>query len=77
MALVRFFAAAAEAAGAPERDSDAATIGELKAALTAQHPRLGELWGCCSVLVDGTRAGDDAALPAAATVDVLPPFAGG
>jgi Molybdopterin converting factor, small subunit len=31
----------------------------------------------CAVLVDGARLADDDLVPADATVDVLPPFAGG
>lgn len=77
MALVRFFAAAADAAGVAEQPVHARTLGELRASLTAEHSRLAPLLGCCAVLVDGVRADDDAVLPASATVDVLPPFAGG
>ncbi|MCV7193488.1 MoaD/ThiS family protein [Mycolicibacterium brumae] len=77
MALVRFFAAAAEAAGVAEQPVDAETLGELRATLSAEHAGLAPLLGCCAVLVDGARASDDTVLPATATVDVLPPFAGG
>ena len=78
MLLVRYFAGARAAAGVPEEKVEAATLGELVAALTADRPRLAGVVTACSFLVDGTSWRDrDAQLPAAATVDVLPPFAGG
>ncbi|MFI5913849.1 MoaD/ThiS family protein [Dactylosporangium sp. NPDC051541] len=78
MLLVRYFAGARAAAGVPEEKVEAATLGELVAALTADRPRLAGVVTACSFLVDGTSWRDrDARLPAAATVDVLPPFAGG
>lgn len=75
--MVRFFAAAAEAAGTNGQHTDAVTVAELKASLNAQHPRLGPVLAACSVLVDGICADDDAVVADSATVDVLPPFAGG
>ncbi|WP_432982475.1 MoaD/ThiS family protein [Dactylosporangium sp. CA-233914] len=76
--LVRYFAGARAAAGRPEEKVEAATLAELVAAVTAERPRLAGVLTACSFLVDGTAWRDrDAALPPAATVDVLPPFAGG
>lgn len=76
--LVRYFAGARAAAGVPEEKIDAATLGELVAAVTAGRPKLIPVLTACSFLVDGMSWRDrDAALPATATVDVLPPFAGG
>lgn len=77
MAQVRFFAAAEEAAGTAQRDVDAADLGALRAALSADHPALATILPKCSVLVDGSRVDDAEPLPASAVVDVLPPFAGG
>jgi molybdopterin converting factor small subunit len=74
---VRYFAAAADRAGADAEDRGETTLAALRAALTVQHPALGEILDRCAVLVDGTRADADRPLPAGATVDVLPPFAGG
>lgn len=82
MATVRYFAAAAEAAGrqteviAPGR---ATTVRELRAAMVREHgPELGRVLGRCSVLVSGVRAGrDDVVVGPDDVVDVLPPFAGG
>lgn len=77
MAEVRYFAAAAEAAGRESESLDAATVGELKALLVERY---GELMGRVvvsgSFLVDGIASRDDAR-PIGERVDVLPPFAGG
>ncbi|GAA1502469.1 MoaD/ThiS family protein [Dactylosporangium maewongense] len=76
--LVRYFAGARAAAGVPEEKVEAATLGELMAVLTHDRPRLASVLTACSFLVDGTSWRDrEAALPSTATVDVLPPFAGG
>jgi sulfur-carrier protein len=79
MVLVRYFAGARAAAGIPEEKVAAATLGELVGIVTATHgDRLGRVLAACSFLVDGLAARDRAtALPDGATVDVLPPFAGG
>jgi len=78
MVHVRFFAAAAEQAGGPEQHRDEQTLGALLTALAVEHPGLGAILPRCAILVDGSRSDDDAApLGADATVDVLPPFAGG
>jgi molybdopterin converting factor small subunit len=75
--LVRLFAAAEEAAGAPELRVDAADLAALRATLTTDHPALAAILPRCSVLVDGARTDDDQPLTDDAVVDVLPPFAGG
>ena len=78
MLLVRYFAGARAAAGVAEEKVEAATLSQLQAAITDGRPRLAAVLTACSFLVDGTSWRDrDAALPPAATVDVLPPFAGG
>lgn len=79
MATVRFFAAAAEAAATTEDLLDAATIGDLLAQLGARYgAEFARILARCSLLVNGTRAADDAVpLAGSDTVDVLPPFAGG
>ena len=76
--LVRYFAGARAAAGVPEEKVSASSLDELVTAVAAGRPRLAAVLPACSFLVDGTSWRDrDAALPATATVDVLPPFAGG
>ena len=74
---MRYFAAAAEAAGRDSELLDAATVGDLRADL---EERYGELMTRVlrsgSFLVDGVVSRDpERAL--GARVDVLPPFSGG
>ena len=79
MAGIRFFAAAAEAAGTESTTVDVSSVGDLRALLTERHgAEFARILSRCSLLVNGTRAADDA-VPLAGTdaVDVLPPFAGG
>ncbi|WP_235737233.1 MoaD/ThiS family protein [Nocardioides alcanivorans] len=81
---VRFWAAAKAAAGVGEEVvelSAEATLGDLSDDVRRRHgPDLDRVIGVCSVLVNGSQAGPDPAsvlLPADATVEYLPPFAGG
>lgn len=77
--LVRYYAAARAAADVTEESATAGTVGDLRAELTARHDaRFGTVLGACSLLLDGRVVRDDATeVPAGATVEVLPPFAGG
>ncbi|MDJ0376899.1 MoaD/ThiS family protein [Cryobacterium sp. PH31-L1] len=79
MATLRFFAGAAEAAQTETATLDASTIGELRVELGGRYgSEFVRVLGLCSLLVNGTRATDDAvALAPTDAVDVLPPFAGG
>ena len=77
---VRYFAAARAAAGVPEETLPAGrSLDDLAGELAVRHgPRLGTVLGMASFLVDGVAWHDrQAPLPPRATVDVLPPFAGG
>ncbi|WP_129658142.1 MoaD/ThiS family protein [Rothia halotolerans] len=77
---IRYFAGAAEAAGLEESTVEGPLgVAELREALISAHgPEFARVLGRCSLLADGVRLGtDDAQVPDAATVDVLPPFAGG
>jgi len=76
---VRYFAAARAAAGVAEERTESETLAVLVARLSEERgPGLAKVLGAASFLVDGLVWHDrDAALPADATVDVLPPFAGG
>lgn len=79
MATVRYFAAAAEAAGTDTEIVQATTVSELLDALRAGRGEdFAAVLARCAVLADGRRV-DDPAMPLAplARVDVLPPFAGG
>ncbi|KRE23036.1 MoaD/ThiS family protein [Agromyces sp. Soil535] len=78
---VRYFAAAAEAAGVEEEtlaSADAGmTVGELRDLLVDRYgPAMARAVANGSFLVDGVVRRDGAA-PLGASVDVLPPFAGG
>jgi sulfur-carrier protein len=77
---VRYFAGARAAVGGTSSETvDAATLDELTQLLTDRHgERLALVMKAASFLVDGLTCHDrKSPLPAGATVDVLPPFAGG
>jgi len=76
--LIRYFAAAAEAAGAEEETLDAPeTAGELRTMLIDRYgDAMERVLASGSFLLDGVVS-RDAATPIGARVDVLPPFAGG
>ncbi|SBT49619.1 MoaD/ThiS family protein [Micromonospora auratinigra] len=77
---VRYFAGARAAAGRPEETASAGrSLDELVDELVARHgERLAVVLKAASFLVDGVACHDRRTpLPAGATVDVLPPFAGG
>ncbi len=77
MAEVRYFAAAAEAAGRESEHLDATRVGALKAQLVERYGEpMARVLRAGSFLVDGVVSRDDAT-PIGAAVDVLPPFAGG
>jgi molybdopterin synthase sulfur carrier subunit len=80
--VVRYFAAARAAAGADEEKlqvGGAATVADLLGAIRAEHgDELSRVLDRCSFLLDEVAVRDLATpLTDAATVDVLPPFAGG
>lgn len=77
---VRYFAGARAAAGrAEERLAAGRTLDDVLEELVGRHgERLARVLGAASFLVDGVTCRDRRApLPAGATIDVLPPFAGG
>lgn len=77
---VRYYAAAAEAAGRTEEDvafAPDATVGDLKAHLVATYGgAMTRVLASASFLADARISRDDARA-LGTTVDVLPPFAGG
>ena len=78
--VVRFWAAAREAAGCAEESVLAGPLPVVLANAVELRPGLGPVLPVCSVLVDGRRVGreDPAAVVApGAVVELLPPFAGG
>jgi molybdopterin synthase sulfur carrier subunit len=77
---VRYFAGARAAANGNSSETVAAgTLDELTQLLADRHgERLGLVMKAASFLVDGLTCHDrQAALPSGATIDILPPFAGG
>ena len=76
---VRFFAGAAEAAGAESLSvAGVATVDALVDRLGEGNERLASVLNVSSLLADGARVSDrSASLDGVARVDVLPPFAGG
>ena len=79
MIEVRYFAGARTAAGTPAERIAATSVEDLTSVLTERHgERLAVVLKAASFLVDGLACHDrQAVLPVGATVDVLPPFAGG
>lgn len=76
MITIRLFAAAADAVGTKQLRCQADTVAEVIAQLSDAKTTT-QVISRCSFLVDGARATPDTALSSGATVDVLPPFAGG
>ncbi len=76
--LVRYFAAASEAAGRTEERLEAVpTVGELRTVLVARYGEpMARVLDSGSFLVDGVVSRDDSRA-LGSRVDVLPPFAGG
>ena len=78
MVSVRYFAAAAEAAGTREEVLEVAgTVGDLRLVLVQRYgDAMARVLASGSFLVDGVVSRDDTR-SLGETVDVLPPFAGG
>ncbi|MCZ2265047.1 MoaD/ThiS family protein [Isoptericola sp. QY 916] len=77
---LRYFAAARAALGRSEETlavPPGATVADVVARLAAASPAAGLVLARCSVLVDGRRAAPSDVVPAGASLDLLPPFAGG
>jgi molybdopterin converting factor small subunit len=77
---IRYFAGARAAAGRPEETAPAGrSLDDLTRELAERHgDRLSAVLRVASFLVNGVTCHDrQAPLPAGATIDVLPPFAGG
>jgi molybdopterin converting factor small subunit len=82
MTLLRYWAAAKQAAGVAEEELAAQTLAEaLASARAARNDRFAVVLERCSFLVDGDPVGgrDHSAvvLRPDSMIDVLPPFAGG
>lgn len=76
MITVRLFAAAADVVGTKQLSLEAGSVADVITHLS-DGKSTSDVISRCSFLVDGSRATPDTALNSGATVDVLPPFAGG
>lgn len=74
---MRYWAGAAAAAGMDSEQLGATTVGEAIDEAIARHPELAPVAAVCVCLLDGARADRDVPLTAGATLELLPPFAGG
>ncbi|NNH06021.1 MoaD/ThiS family protein [Cellulomonas fimi] len=74
---VRYFAAAAEAAGLDTEAVPAGPAAGVVSELVRRHPDLAGVLPRCALLADGVRVEDSDQVRPGATLDVLPPFAGG
>lgn len=78
--LVRYWAGARAAAGVTEEYvtlPEDATVADVVAVVVEQHPALRPVLEVASLLLDGRAARREEPVGPAATLEVLPPFAGG
>ena len=78
--LVRYWAGARAAAGIEQEYvplTGDATVADVVAQVSALHPDLERILAVSSLLVDGRAARPEESVGGAATLEVLPPFAGG
>lgn len=74
---VRLYAGVKEAAGAAAFEVDGATVAQVRDALAAACPAIADRLSFCRFALDDEFVGDDAAVPAGAAIDVIPPVSGG
>lgn len=77
---IRYFAAARAAVGVDSEQYEVQgheRVGDIFDRLAQAHPALRSVLPRCSVLLDSIAAPTTRTIGAAATLDVLPPFAGG
>lgn len=77
---VRYWAAARAAAGVESQTISVAvptTVGAVVEAAVAAHPALERVARVATFLLDGRSVGRDAPVAPGASLEVLPPFAGG
>lgn len=76
---VLYFAGAREAAGLAREalDLPAATVADLRRALTARHPALARVLPRCRLAVNQELASDAEPVPDGAEIAVIPPVSGG
>jgi len=74
---VRYWAGARDAAGVGSDEVVGSSVAAVAAAVAELHPALRPVLAVSTVLVNGLAATGDDPVPAGATVEILPPFAGG
>lgn len=74
---VRYWAAAAAATGVDAETRAPGALRTILAEARSAHPDLERVLSVATILVDGVPAREADEIPAGATVEVLPPFAGG
>lgn len=77
---VRYWAAAREAAGVDSETlpvGAGSTVAAIVESAVSSHPGLARVASVATFLIDGRAAARDAVVAPGATVEVLPPFAGG
>lgn len=74
---VRYWAGAKAATGVASDEVSGTTVAEVVAAAVDRHPALEPVARVATFLVDGSASAGERPVPAGATVEVLPPFAGG
>ena len=74
---VRYWAGARAAAGVDSETAAGTTVGEVLADVATRHTALEPVLRVASILLDGRPAAAADPLPSGATLEVLPPFAGG
>ncbi len=74
---VRYWAGAQAAAGVTTEQRDGRTVQDVVEGAIADHEALRPVFALAALLMDGRRIDREAPLRAGATLEVLPPFAGG
>ncbi len=77
LVTVRYWAGARAAAGVGSDEVAGDSVAAVAAAVAELHPELGPVLAVASFLLDGAAARPEDPVPMGATVEILPPFAGG
>lgn len=74
---VRYWAAARAATGVDAEQVAGTTVGAVVDAAVDRHPELARVARVATLLLDGRAVGREVPVLVGATLEVLPPFAGG
>jgi len=77
LVTVRYWAGARAAAGVGSDEVPGDSVAAVAAAVGELHPALRPVLAVSSFLIDGATARPEDAVASGATVEILPPFAGG